>query len=105
MRMLAVLLPCALFSSGATAEFFESGRAPTVPYYPDCMGLHGAALHHCIAAELERTAPCKGTLEERLNCLEAKIAQQDSEMQRLKWKFQRSRDPRIQPLDQRLSLE
>jgi hypothetical protein len=106
MRMLVVLLPCALFSPGAMAEqFFETERAPTMFYYSDCAELEGVAWHYCIAAELQRMVPCKGSVEERLNCLEAKIAQRDEELRRLRLEFEHARRPRIQQLDRQLSLE
>ena len=64
--------------------------APACERAPDAMA--------CIAAETEKLAPCTGTVEERLTCLERKVMTQAEELYWLKRQLEERTSPQIRPL-------
>jgi hypothetical protein len=66
-----------------------------------CVGLRDAALAYCLALEMERPVSCRGTVEERLTCLEQRIAKQQREIAALKRSLHDLTTPRIRPLTAR----
>ena len=64
--------------------------APACERAPDVMA--------CIAAETEKLAPCAGTAEERLACLERKVMTQAEELLWLKAQLEQRTSPQIRPL-------
>ena len=53
----------------------------------------------CLQAALEVSEPCTGKVEERLACLEGRIAKQAREIVRLQYELDKLNRPRVQPLD------
>ena len=55
---------------------------------------------------MKHTAPsCTGTIEERLNCLDDRLARTERENRRLKHELRQSKTPRVQPLISQLTQQ
>ena len=100
LRLTALLLPCVflLTQSAAAADPEESAWA--LQY---CRGpMSDYAITVCRHLEYAAGKPCTGSVEERLTCLDARVARQTREIVRLRFELDRSRTPRVHPLDERL---
>jgi hypothetical protein len=91
-----------LMAAGAENQF-DPDRVPplsavTVP--SACVGLRDAKLAYCLALQLERPASCRGTLGERLTCLEQRLAKQQRQIAELERLLHDLTSPRIRPLTQ-----
>lgn len=103
-NFLTILLPCVFALSAmpiALAATEDTERAPTLFYFSGCGGLPAGEQQYCLALEFRRIGPCTGSVEERLACLDRRIAEQEQEMMRLKRELERQTTPRIHPLDDR----
>ena len=59
----------------------------------------GLARMRCLQAAFAAADSCTGTVEERLTCLEGRIAKQAREIVQLKYELDKLNRPRVQPLD------
>src|SRR5262245_37319165 len=75
--------------------------AQAQPVPSDCVGLRGEDYFYCLALEIDASAPCAGTVEERLTCLEARLLRQQREIALLKRSMFELMSPRIRPLTSR----
>jgi hypothetical protein len=99
-RLTAVLLSCAflLTHSAAMADAEEDAWALQF-----CRGsMSDYAIAVCRHLEYAAGKPCTGSVEERLTCLDARVARQTREIVRLRYELDRLRTPRVHPLDERL---
>jgi hypothetical protein len=64
--------------------------APACERAPDIMA--------CLASEVAKLAPCTGTVEERLTCLEHKVLTHAEELYWLKRQLEERTSPQIRPL-------
>ena len=55
----------------------------------------------CILMKRAAGAPCSGSVEERLACLENKLTKQTDEIVRLRLEVDRLTNPQARPLDER----
>jgi hypothetical protein len=66
-----------------------------------CQGeMSDAARVRCVQVALKASAPCTGKIEDRLICLEVRIANQAHAIMRLQYELERRSQPRVQPLDE-----
>jgi len=109
LRSLAVFVACVLFLSlsSAMATADDNGKFVPVPAPPAlspvsaCAGLPPAELAYCRGLQISRRAPCTGTVEERLICLEQRLAFQEREITMLRSSIEDMSSPRIRPLTAR----
>lgn len=95
----AILLSCALlaFQNAAAAEPVNERLQQAISA---CRGeMPGLARMQCLQAAFAAAESCTGTVEERLTCLESRIAKQAREIVQLKYELDKLNRPRVQPLD------
>jgi hypothetical protein len=95
LKFLALLMACVAATTAARADRSDERWrmrlvAPACETAPDVMA--------CIAAEIEKLAPCIGTVEERLACLDRKMAAQGSEIYLLRRQIEERTSPQVRPL-------
>lgn len=100
-RFTAIITSCAVLLMTGPAVL-AADRGPGVLELFSSGGCRGDTdydLAACIQARLNRTARCVGsTVEERLECLERRMAAQESEIWRLRRELDHVTSPRVHPL-------
>jgi hypothetical protein len=105
-----IAISCALLLSTLPAmaaeeeNQFDPDRVPPLSAFTipsACVGLREAKLAYCLALQFEKSASCRGTVEERLSCLERRTAKQQLEIALLRRSLHDLTFPRIRPLTAR----
>jgi hypothetical protein len=96
-------LPCILLLAQSPAIAAGDDPAPEpFPFRDSCpSGLPAYERALCLEMKLAGGAPCTGSVEARLTCLEGKIAEQARQIVQLNAELDKLTNPRVQPLDQR----
>jgi hypothetical protein len=107
MRALLAIVPCVLLlgiSQGAAANEEAPAPAPAPPvdlYVSDCSDFPAADEAYCQSVQFSRFLPCTGSVDERLDCLEKRVRDQQYEMIMLRRALDDLRRPRVRPLTAR----
>jgi hypothetical protein len=102
MRILPLmLLPCALLSLKASAADEPITYDRERQMRAACPDLRSAEWVRCMHMQLAMGTPCTGTVEQRLICLEDRIAKQARDIVRLKYELHNLNTPRVQQLESR----
>ena len=94
-----ILLACLGFAGPSAAQDLPEATAPAPSpplIRPDC--LREPDQLYCVAAHLHRLEPCKGSIDERLACLEGKVREQSDEIYALRRQLHERTSPRVSPL-------
>jgi len=95
LKFLALVFPC-LVLIGPDAAKAEAQAAP--PIYLDCSAMPDEMFDACMESQTHRAAPCGGTLEQRLACLESEAVRQGNEIAALKRRLREQATARARPL-------
>jgi hypothetical protein len=101
LKISAVVLPCVLLFAQSSAIGDEPKPKPSVSMEACSPASSPDEQMRCILMQRAGAAPCTGSVEERLACLENKIARQAREIARLSSEVDRLTNPRVHPLDER----
>ena len=92
----AILLLLLGLAAPAAAENLEPlPQAPVAPE-PECVRLPNGTI--CLDTALTEIAPCTGSVEERLTCLDRKVRSQAEQITTLRRKLWENTTPRVSPL-------
>ena len=92
----AIVLLLLGLAAPAAAENLAPPPVPPSAAAPECLGLPNGTM--CIDRTLTELAPCTGSVDERLACLDRKLQAQADQIIALKRKVWESTTPRVSPL-------